>query len=330
MSPAVVTALVTGLVTLVACPAVIALLRRTGRVDTPNARSSHTVPTPRGGGLGVAAGVVGAGVAAVLTGHPWTGGTLAAVATVAALSAVGLVDDLRGLDPAPRLLAQITAGALAGVALGGPAGAAVGAVVVPATVNMVNFMDGIDGICAGHAALWGVGASVAASLAGRGGLEPLATLGALSLGGAVGFLPYNAPRARLFLGDVGSYLLGGLAGVGVLVGLLAVPRPEVDAWPLVGLLCAPYLLFAVDTAVTIVRRGRAGEPVFEAHRSHVYQRLANERGVAHWMVSAAMVAAALVVMLACLVSWVLGVALAVAVAAAYLRAPGQLHREVAA
>lgn len=327
MTPTGVTALITTLVTALAAPLVIHTLVRSQRLDHPNERSSHSTPTPRGGGLAILAGVACA-AAWALTTSAWSTPVWVAVGGSVALAAVGLLDDVRGLPPAPRLVAQLVIGAGVGAQLGGLSGATLGAVVVPAAVNMVNFMDGINGICAGHAAAWGVAAWFAADLTGAS--PALATLAALSLGGALGFLPYNVPRARLFLGDVGSYLLGGFAGIGVLIAVTAATTGSVALWPLVGLVCAPYLLFAADTGTVIIRRLRAGEPVFDAHRTHVYQRLVNEHHLPHWVVSLAMACVSLVACAAVAVHWAAGLLVSAAAVIGYLSAPRLVPKEQSA
>ncbi len=211
-------------------------------------------------------------------------------------------------------------GLAVGAAIGGWAGAVLGAVVFPAAVNMVNFMDGINGICAGHAVVWGAGALAASAYAGN---DVLTVLGALSLGCGLGFLPWNVPKARLFLGDVGSYLIGGLAGAGVLVAITALlPWGDASAaWPLLGFVCGPYLLFAVDTATALAGRAARGERLFVAHRGHVYQRLAHESGLPHWVVSLLVTALSAVVTLSFLAGWVVGLLVATSASAAYLMSP---------
>jgi UDP-N-acetylmuramyl pentapeptide phosphotransferase/UDP-N-acetylglucosamine-1-phosphate transferase len=126
-----------------------------------------------------------------------------------------------------------------------------------ACVNAWNFMDGINGLAAsqallvvGFGLLWGLPLDVTPALA---------VLAAVSLG----FLPWNAPRARLFLGDSGSHLLG----VGVATVLLAPAPPGPGLWVGVALVSA----FAVDTALTVLWRRRRGQPLGQAHREHLYQ-----------------------------------------------------------
>ena len=114
----------------------------------------------------------------------------AAVRAVAALALVGLADDLCRARPKATPPRPSVVGAVSGATLGGWEGAVLGAFVIPAAVNMVNFMDGINGICAGHAVVWGVGAMAASSYAGG---DVLTVLGALSLGCGLGFLPWNVP-----------------------------------------------------------------------------------------------------------------------------------------
>ncbi|WP_392544719.1 hypothetical protein [Oryzobacter telluris] len=263
-----------------------------------------------------------AAAALALASSSWTASTWGVVAATAALAVVGLVDDVRGLAARPRLILQVAVGALGGLAIAGATGAVVGALVTPTAVNMVNFMDGINGICGIHAAVWGASALVAA---GRGGGEVLATLGLLSLAGGPGFLPWNLPKARMFLGDVGSYFLGGLAGFGVTAALTS-SGGTLTSLAVIGLVCAPYLLFAVDTATALVRRRRAGEPLFEAHRTHVYQRLVNEGALPHSLVSSGMGAIGLLVSAAFLLGWPIGVLTCAVAAVAYLSTPRLILR----
>ena len=245
-------------------PALIPLLRRAA-VDVPNARSSHSVPTPRGGGAPIAVGLV---VAALLI-H----GTVAVMFAigVAAFAAVGFADDLGGLPAGRRLAMQGLASlAIAGVLVGRtglpPAALAAGVIILAVWligfVNAFNFMDGVNGISAAHALVGG------AYYACLGWWRPdafLAAAGAAVAAGGLAFLPWNAVHARVFLGDAGSY------GLGVALALLA-------AWSLTRHIppeaaLAPLALYLADTGWTLQRRIRAGERIFEAHRTHAYQRL---------------------------------------------------------
>ena len=239
----------------------------------PNARSSHAVPTPQGGGIAVMAAVVLVGFAAALA----LGGTAVArpfavlAAGILLLALIGAVDDIRPLPPLPRLLAQLAVVA-AVIVLADPGRILPEAVplwlertllVLAGTwwVNLTNFMDGIDWITVAEFV------PMTAFLAGLGllgVLGPLAgALAAVLCGALVGFAPANRPVARLFLGDVGSLPIGLLSG-----------------WLLLSLAAAGHLAAALllplyhlaDATLTLARRAARGERVWEAHRSHFYQR----------------------------------------------------------
>jgi len=256
-------------VSLATPPLFVPLLRRLAVIDVPNFRSSHTVPTVRGAGLAPAAGVL---VALVLTSLSGLGGegkaALVAVTVVALVMAgIGLIEDVRGLRVRVRVLAQGTIAAALVSALffsvgGSPWWVPVMAVAVTAYVNAANFMDGVDGISALHGLVAGVHFAFVGVLMSQTGL--LLT-GAVTAAVFVAFAPWNLLRGRVFLGDVGSYLLGALvAGCAVWAffagssGLLAL---------------APLLPYLADTFLTFLGRARRSEPIFEAHRSHIYQRL---------------------------------------------------------
>lgn len=260
------------LMTACLAPVVRTQVLRLGLVDVPNHRSSHTLPTPRAGGIACLAAVLAAALAAELMGSrpSWP---VVAAATVLAL--VGLGDDHSDLPPWVRLVAQLGAGGATGLALGGPWLALAGLLVVPAFVNAVNFMDGINGMTALTMAVWGgnvlaVGRDV--------GSDALAGLGGATAGVALGFLPFNVPSARMFLGDVGSYLLGALAGGGLLLGWA-------EGAPIL-VLAAPMAIYAADTSVALLRRAARGERLLDAHREHVYQQLTSDAKLPHPVVAA--------------------------------------------
>lgn len=253
-------------VTLVACPLVLRTIRHR-IVDEPNHRSSHDRATPRGGGIAV---VVGALAAVALTPSLGTWRT-PLILTAGGFGLLGLLDDVRTLPALARLAGQ----ALVAVAalpllvrnLTGPVPwkiLFIGGVVLwlVSYVNAFNFMDGINGISAAQAlvagtAWWAIGrAEQVAALAG-GGLVIAAC--------AAAFAPFNFPRARMFLGDVGSYFVGGWLAVLVVVGLRS--GLPVEA------VVAPVGVALVDTLTTIVRRVCRGATWHQAHREHVYQRL---------------------------------------------------------
>ena len=250
---------------------VIRLLRAVEIMDVPNARSSHVSSTPRGGGLAVMAGVV-VGVAVAHPPHElWL---LVGSALLAA--AIGLVDDLRGLSALLRLTLQfVLAVAVVGAVMGltTNSGAAVAALALFGVVgytNAFNFMDGINGISGFSGAIAGAWYFYLGSA--HGDAPALTVGGAVLIGSCVGFLPWNLPRAKIFLGDVGSY------GLGLLIaGLALLAYSEGMA---VGIVVAPLLVYGADTGWTLVRRVRRGDSWREAHREHVYQRLC-DAGLTH-------------------------------------------------
>lgn len=255
-------------------PLVRSWLRQRQCFDLPNERSSHTVPTPRGGGLACATGGVVGAVASQLLGSGTTTNWLGASAT---LGAVGRVDDVASLPPVSRLGAQMLVGLSVGARVGGPLGAAVGAVAVPSIVNAFNFMDGINGISGGTAAAWGSVVFSDSSLQRSSRAQ-----GGITAGMGLGFLPYNVPRASMFLGDVGSYLLG--SGIAVTVLESAFTGGRLNSRK-AGRALAPLAPYLADTGITIVRRAFRGDSVTEAHKEHAYQRLVHETGWPHGAVS---------------------------------------------
>ena len=242
-------------------------------VAKPNARSSHVEPTPQGGGIAVVVATAIVALAAVtLTSPPGERAQLAWVLGAAALiAAVGAIDDMRAMPVLPRLLLQALAVAMVIAAL--PAELR----VVPPLpwwiertllalaalwfVNLVNFMDGIDWMTVAETV------PIAGGLVAAGWLGALPSAGVVAalalLGAMLGFAPFNRPVARLFLGDVGSlpiglllaWLLILLAGSGHVAAALLLP-----------------LYYLADATLTLGRRLFAGERVWQAHRTHFYQR----------------------------------------------------------
>lgn len=254
------------LLTAAACPLVLRAIRHR-IIDHPNDRSSHVAATPRGGGLAV---MIGAVVAISVTpgGSSWRAPLLI---VAAGFGALGLIDDLRTLSALSRLAGQAL---IAGVALPllldhltGPflwrLVFAFGVMLwLVSYVNAFNFMDGINGISVAQAVVAG------AAWAQMGTTEHVHFLvsgGLVVAACAAAFAPFNYPRARMFLGDVGSYFFGGWLAVLVVVGLRS--GLPVEA------VVAPVSVALVDTLSTILRRARRGESLHVAHRDHVYQRL---------------------------------------------------------
>jgi len=272
--------------------ALVTVLRRGAVLDRPNERSSHVVPTPRGGGIAVIGTSVTASFA--LCGA----GIMPPSAVVVAFGAAGLAvvswfDDLRGLSPALRLLVQFAAVAAGALAL--PQGAVfqgwlplgldriAAALLWVWFVNLFNFMDGIDGIDASEAAAVGVGVVLVAS----GSLDLAAPAAAIAAA-ALGFLVWNWAPARIFLGDVGSVPLG------YMLGFLLYQLALRGAWQ--AALILP-LYFLADATLTLLRRLARGERIWHAHREHFYQR-AVQRGLGHAAVVLRVIAAN-VVLIAC-------------------------------
>jgi UDP-N-acetylmuramyl pentapeptide phosphotransferase/UDP-N-acetylglucosamine-1-phosphate transferase len=237
-------------------------------LDIPNARSSHTRPTPRGGGLVIVAGFL-AGIATWLalggTLSPRASGWLAGALLVASVS---FVDDLRSLAAAPRFITHLIGAAiltLAGVQAPDLA-VPLAFLYVIALTNVYNFMDGIDGLAASQAVIAGLGLAVAGQIVAN---PVLALGGGLLAAGSAGFLRYNLPPAHLFMGDVGSTFLGfSFSGLSLLgnIGVGGGRLPLEFGL----LLLAPFWF---DSAATLIRRFARGERWYAAHRSHYYQRL---------------------------------------------------------
>jgi Fuc2NAc and GlcNAc transferase len=252
------------------------VLARHAVMDVPNERSSHSVPTPRGGGLAIVA-VVLAAVGVLGGAGALAAGPALALGGGALVALVGWLDDRHRLPVGVRLLAHLLAGAWALAWLGalpvvrlggaelrpGALGAVVALLGIVWAINFFNFMDGIDGIAAVRATAAGAGAAVILAAAGAPGLA--AACAALA-GAAAGFLGWNWHPARIFMGDVGS------ATLGYLLAVLGIASERAVALPLLGfvVLLGP---FVVDSTVTLLRRLARGERVHQAHRGHAYQRL---------------------------------------------------------
>ncbi|GAB7533012.1 glycosyltransferase family 4 protein [Pseudomonas sp. 3A(2025)] len=244
-------------------------------MDIPNARSSHSIPTPRGGGVSIviafvlavallgAGGLVGGDFALAMIG----GGGLVAV--------IGFMDDHGHIAARWRLLGHFAAAAWALFWLGGLApldilgwrlesgwvGAILAAFYLVWMLNLYNFMDGIDGIASVEAVTVCVGACLIYSVAGFGALIAAPALLAASVSG---FLYWNFPPARIFMGDAGSGFLGIALGV---LSLQAAWASPLLFWAWLILLGS----FVVDATLTLLRRLLRGEKVYQAHRSHAYQ-----------------------------------------------------------
>jgi Fuc2NAc and GlcNAc transferase len=259
--------------------AVRRLAIRHGMLDMPNVRSSHRAATPRGGGLAI---VLSA--SAAFAGLALAGGLPPQLLWVllgggGAIACVGLVDDRRPVNAPTRLAVHLLAavwavywlGGLPVISMGaqvihlGWVGDLVAALAIMWTLNLFNFMDGIDGIAASEAVF--VTLAVLPSLMMLNVAGGIATASLIVGSAALGFLRWNWPPAKIFMGDVGSGYVGFV--IATLALATAGQRP-VAAW--IWLILGG--VFFVDATVTLLRRLMRGERVHEAHRTHAYQWLA--------------------------------------------------------
>ncbi len=263
------------------------------RLDVPNDRSSHREPTPRIGGIGiVAAFVLLMPLLRIMQLSDASNWMLAAKFAIALLgfvviAAVGLIDDFHHISPGFKWMGQLLAALIAiwggaifqqlhlpfvgTIALydQGLAGWLLGAVLTVIWLtgfsNFFNFMDGIDGIAGGVGAIYSLALAVVCIWTGH----RLLGAGSLILAAAcLGFLAHNFPPARIFMGDVGSLFIGYVLAAFAVVTTNSGTRPV--PFPAVLLIFGTFLH---DAIFTIIRRWRRGEKLYEAHRSHLYQRL---------------------------------------------------------
>ena len=248
-----------------------------GLLDNPNARSSHTLATPRGGGLVFILLWLVAGVGSVFWGVWSFAQALAFLPGAVLLAAVGYWDDHHDLPARWRALVHFGVASGSVVTLGltdlplGWLGAGLAVFAVVWSINLFNFMDGTDGI-AGVEALFVLGAG--GFFLWQAGGAALAIPAWVLAATVAGFLLWNWPRAKIFMGDVGSSVLGFLIAVFALAGAVWFDVP-VLLWVIL------YGVFWFDATVTLARRVMAGERWYAAHRSHAYQRLHRPLGWSH-------------------------------------------------
>lgn len=270
--------LVTLVVGWVGVRAVLAAALRYRVLDLPTNRSSHSVPTPRGGGIGVVL-ATGAGVAtAAGLGVPLPTPLFGAVVGCALLVAVSAIDDVRSLPASVRLLVHAAVIVIALVSIEpsskfelplvgsfdlGSFGWVLWLVFGVGLVNAYNFMDGADGMAGAQAVAAALGWAAAVQQVQASGVSTVALILSVS---AIAFLRFNWSPARIFMGDAGSTFLG--------YGFVLLPMWTARSEPralLVGVLC--LWPFICDAAGTFIARALRGENVLQAHRSHLYQRL---------------------------------------------------------
>ena len=260
-------------------PAAESIARRIGAIDEPKERGLHDVPTPRLGGLAILVAVVGAGLIFL----PWDYQTRAILGGAVAITALGVVDDVRGVPALPKLLGQIAA-ALIPVVLGdirvdqitfpffgeyefGWISYVATVIGIVAVINVINFIDGVDGLASGVCAISATAFAIIAISLDRFAAGVLA---AITAGGSLGFLRHGFPPASSFMGDTGSNLLGYLLAVTAVQGALKTNALIALALPLV-VLAVPIL----DTSFVVAKRLKYRQPVWNADRWHFHHRMAN-------------------------------------------------------
>jgi Fuc2NAc and GlcNAc transferase len=261
-------------------------------LDQPNERSSHTIPTPRGGGLAIVATLIASTIALYLL-RKLSMETSVALLGAVPIAYIGWLDDRKGVSPKIRAPIHILSALWALFWIGGMPTLSVGGSVLTIghviggllaltgivwATNLFNFMDGIDGIAGGEAVTISLTGALLLWVAGAHGLSlmSLATAGA-----ALGFLIWNWSPARIFMGDVGS----GALGFWFAVLALASERSMVVPVTLWGLIAG---VFVVDATMTVVRRALRRERLHVAHRTHGYQRMVSA-GWTHKRVSTAVI-----------------------------------------
>lgn len=264
------------LITLVLTPVIKRIAIRIGLVEYPDERRVHTAPLPLGGGVGI---YISFWLTIFLSGN-WTSHLIGILLASTIILLTGLIDDKWQLSPALKLAGQLLASIVLVISgtqiqyVTNPFGGMVHLAVwgIPITLlwlvsitNIVNFIDGLDGLAAGVVVI------ACAPMVGIALLmeQPFAAMLAIVLAGSVlGFLPYNFNPARIIMGDSGALFLGFVLGAISIEGALKGPTAIALAVPILAL-----GLPIIDTVFAVVRRFRAGRPVYEADKGHVHHRL---------------------------------------------------------
>ena len=272
-------------------PVAEALAWRIGAIDHPRERSLHLAPTPKLSGLAILAGVCASGAVFL----PWDDGTRAILGGAAVIAAVGAIDDVFDLNPALKLLGQtgaalipvstgvtidvITVPFLGGVEPGATKlfdlpwgghidlGQLLTVFGIVAMANVVNLIDGVDGLAAGVCV---ISAATLAAVALSLDRNAAGLLAAITAGGALGFLRHGFPPASSFMGDTGSNLLGYLLGMAAVQGALKTNAVVALAFPML-VLAVPIL----DTGFVIAKRLKYRRPIYHADAWHFHHRMAN-------------------------------------------------------
>ena len=254
-----------------------------GVLDVPNERSSHDTATPRGGGTSIVLVVSAAAILLAVRGSLDQQLTLALLVGGMPVALVGFFDDRHSVPARVRIGVHLAASVWAVVCLGGLPPLLVGSQLVHLgwagnllavlglawTLNLFNFMDGIDGLAASEAVFVTAAGAGLTYLSGVHSSVPATSL--VVAAGSLGFLIWNWPPAKIFMGDVGSGYLGFVIAV---LAIAATRQNPASLWTWLILTG----VFVVDATVTLMRRFTRGERVYEAHRSHAYQRLARRWG----------------------------------------------------
>jgi UDP-GlcNAc:undecaprenyl-phosphate GlcNAc-1-phosphate transferase len=284
--------LVAMVVAVLLTPLAVRFANRIGAIDFPRARGLSQRPTPKLGGLAILCGVLLASIiwlpgtihlrppphGSASTVHTW-----AILVGAGVIALVGAIDDWRDLAPPVKLAGQIAAAVIAvegGVnvtdltlpfvgALQFPnEGGVLSAIWLVALMNVVNFSDGVDGLAAGLCTIDGIAfAIIVFDL--RGAPPSAATLAAITAGASLGFLYFNFPPAKVFMGDSGANLLGYLLGVVAVVGSLKTAAGATLAVPLL-ILAVPFL----DTGFVVAKRLKYRRKPWSADANHFHHRMA--------------------------------------------------------